>query len=470
VWSPRWGATTASEILQRWRDISAPALFVTSFALLIGGGTIGLLALPRLQAGPPLGFVDALFTMTSAVCVTGLIVVDTATHFTSLGQLWILGFIQLGGLGLITITTLIIGALGRGLSLQSETVAVPGAATAHGSDVVSLVGKVIVYTLAIEAAGAWLLWLAWLPTFDPDEAAWHAVFHTVSAFCNAGFSTFGDSLVGFAERPAVLLPISALIVLGGFGYLGSAEVARWARGRGNAQRPRLSAHTYATLTVTLILLAAGFVAFAFSEWRGVLGPLPLAHKLVNAWFMSVTPRTAGFNSIPYDAVGNGTAYLTLFLMLVGGSPGSMAGGVKTTALAVLTVLAVARVRGVRYVELNGRAVPEGTVQRIVSLVVVAVALVSTAVLVLTFTETQGLPTEEARRSFLPILFEGVSAFGTVGLSMGITPTLSTPGKLVVIVLMFLGRVGPLSFFAAVALRNARHPATFRPAHEDVIVG
>jgi len=466
----RRGTGIAPQLVQRWRDVSPPTLFVISFALLIGFGTAGLLGLPHLQAGPALGFVDALFTMTSAVCVTGLIVVDTATHFTPLGQLWILAFIQLGGLGLVTITTLIIGALGRRLSLQAQMVAVPGASTTHGPNVVALVGRVIVYTLGIEAAGAFLLWLAWLPAFGPAEAAWHAVFQAVSAFCNAGFSTFSDSLVGFAERPAVLLPISALIVVGGFGYLGSAEVVRWMKGGRGARRARLSAHTYATLTVTVVLLAAGFVSFALAEWQGVLGRLPLAHKLVNAWFMAVTPRTAGFNSIPYEAVGNGTAYLTLFLMFVGGSPGSMAGGVKTTALAVLTVLAVARVRGVRYVELNRRAVPESTVQRIVSLVVLAFALLSTAVLVLTFTETQGQPTEQARRSFLPLLFEGVSAFGTVGLSMGVTPALTVPGKLIIIVLMFLGRVGPLSFFAAIALRGARRPAGFRPAHEDVVVG
>lgn len=455
---------------RQWRNIPAPTLFVVSFATLIAIGTLGLVSLPGLQAGEPLGIIDALFTMTSAVCVTGLIVVDTATHFTFAGQLWILLFIQLGGLGLITITTLLIGVLGLRLSLRSEVVAFSGPHSSHGPDMVALVRRAVVYTLSIEAVGMLLLWLLWLPTFGAADAAWHAAFQTVSAFCNAGFSTFSDSLVGFAQQPGLVLVISILVVLGGFGYLSSAEIVRWRRREHHGGARRLSAHTFAALSVTFGLLMAGVVGFALLEWEGVLAPMPVADRLVNAWFMSVTPRTAGFNTVPYDRLSNVSVCFTLFLMIVGGSPGSMAGGVKTTTLAVLGALAIARMRGRRYVVLNRRALPESTVQRTVSLALIAFLLMSVCVIVLSMTETHGRPLAVARETFLPIVFEAVSAFGTVGLSMGITPQLSDPGKLIVILLMFLGRVGPLAFFAAIALRSAARATAVRPAYEDLVVG
>jgi trk system potassium uptake protein TrkH len=455
---------------RRWRALSAPTLFVISFAVLIALGTAGLMLLPTFHAGRPLDFVDALFTMTSAVCVTGLVVVDTATHFTFLGQLWVLLFVQIGGLGLITVATLLIGFVGRRLSLRSEMVAVATTHESHGRELARVVRGVVWYTLGLETAGAVLLWLLWRRTMGDADAAWHAVFQAVSAFCNAGFSTFSDSLVGFADRPAVLTVVSVLIVLGGFGYLSSAELVRWWRPPAAVRPPRLSAHTYAAAVVTLGLLLGGTVCFAVFEWRGALAPLGVSAKLANAWFMSVTPRTAGFNTVDYAQLGNVTGYLTVLLMFVGGSPGSAAGGVKTTALAILGVLALARVRGRRYVELNHRAVPETTVQRAVSLTLVAFVLVTACVAVLSFTETHGTPVPQAREAFLPLMFEAVSAFGTVGLSMGVTANLTTAGKLVIILLMFVGRVGPLSFFAAIALRSAGRPAEFRPAHEDVVVG
>lgn len=457
-------------LARRWRDIPPATLLVVSFAVLIGIGTIGLLTLPGLHVGPRLGLVDALFTITSAVCVTGLIVVDTATRFTFAGQLWILSFIQLGGLGLITISTLLIDLLGRRLSLRSEMVAFAGPHTTHGVETVALVRRAIWYTVSVEACGVVLLWLALFPTFGPREAAWHAVFHAVSAFCNAGFSTFSDSLAGFARRPDVLVVLSLLIAIGGFGYLSTAEVLRWWRRDPERGPRRLSVHTFAALMVTATLLAGGFVGYAVFEWRGVLAPLPVGDRLINAWFMAVTPRTAGFNTVPYDALRNVTVCLTLFLMFIGGSPGSMAGGVKTTTLAVLGALVVARLRGRRHVELNRRALPDGTVQRTVSLTLFASMLVASCVVLLSISETFDQTLMSARESFLPLVFEAVSAFGTVGLSMGVTAQLSPAGKLTIIALMFLGRVGPLSFFAAIALKGAAARAAVRPAYEDLVVG
>ncbi len=456
---------TRLPLLSLWRRLSAPALFVLSFAGLVGGGTLGLLLLPGLVRGPRLPALDALFMVVSAVCVTGLAVVDVATRFTFWGQAWLLLLVQLGGLGLITLTTLIIGVLGRRLSLRSEMLSLPAARVQQVPDVVALTIAVARFTILVEAAGAVILWALWLPTLGVRGAVWPAVFHAVNAFCNAGFSTFSTSLVGWARRPDVLVVLSLLVVVGGIGYLTMAELVRWLRGRGPR---RLSTHSYAALVTTALLLVVGAALYAAFEWGRALDGLPVSDKLANAWFMSVTARTAGFASLSYAAVGNETAYLTILLMMVGGSPGSTAGGIKTTALAILAALAVARMRGRRHVQIHDRSVPEGTVQRTVSLTLVSFALVTASILVLSATERPD-DLARARATFLPMMFEAVSAFATVGLSMDVTPSLSPAGRVVAIVLMFLGRVGTLTFFAAIAIK-ARATADVRAAREDVIVG
>ena len=457
-------------LLERWRHLSPPTLLVASFALLILLASLGLLLLPGLYTGERLGVLDVLFTATSAVCVTGLTVVDTAKFFTFWGQLWLLLFIQLGGLGLITLTTLIIGALGRRLSLRSEVLAVPAIHHDTPVDVWSLTAAVARFTFTIEAAGAALLWLQWLGYLGAGGAVWPAVFHAVNGYCNAGFSIFTDSLSGFASAPGIVLTMSALIIIGGLGYLATGEVLRWYRAAGHRGPRRLSSHTFAVVGTTAVLLACGTVLFALFEWNGVLGELGVLDKLANAWFMSVTPRTAGFYTVPYEAVGNETAFLTVLLMVVGGSPGSTAGGIKTTAVAILVALALARIRGRRHVALHDRTLPDEAIQRTVSLVLLVFAILAAATFLLTIEQTHAVPLAQARQQALPLLFEAVSAFGTVGLSMGLTPALEPGGKLVVIALMFLGRVGPLAFFAAISIKSKAYPAELRAAREDVIVG
>jgi trk system potassium uptake protein TrkH len=457
-------------VLERWRNMSAPALFITSFALLIAIGTAGLLLLPGLYVADGLSIVDALFTATSAVCVTGLVVVDTATYFTFWGQLWLLILIQLGGLGLITMTSIIIVILGHRLSLRTEMIAVPTLEERHGRDLWRLTLLIVLFTLALEAVTAAVLWVQWISEFGATMAAWHAVFQSVSAFCNAGFSTFSDSLIGFAERPSVLLPISALIIVGGLGYLSTFEVVRWWRHGGWRGRARLSTHTYAAVLVTAVLLGAGTLTYLALEWDGVLASMAFVDKLVNAWFMASSARTAGFNAVPYDLLGNDAAYLTILLMVIGGSPGSTAGGIKTTAMAILVAMAWSRIRGRRTVQLHDRSLPEETVGRALSLIVVFFVLVTTVNLLLSLSQASDADLAMARQTSLPLLFEAASAAGTVGLSMGMTPTLTTFSKVVIILTMFLGRVGPLVFFAAISIRSAAVPAGYRLAHEDLIVG
>jgi trk system potassium uptake protein TrkH len=459
-----------------WRRLSAPALSMASFAFLIMAGTAGLLWIPSLYAKEPLGLIDSLFTMTSAVCVTGLTVVDTATYFTFSGQLWILLFIQLGGVGIITLGTMIIGALGARLSLRSEMLTMMP--TRHGDrpEVWQIALDVLRFSLIVEGIGAVLLFAFWAFEHPLDEAAWHAVFHSVSAYCNAGFSTFSDSLVG--EHPFVIVVISLLVIVGGLGYLTFEELVRWwktSRAKRTGVRirisgtHRLSSHTWAVAVTTSLLLVAGWVVFAAFEWNSTLGDMGLADKLAHSWFLSVTPRTAGFNSVDYAQVGNDTAALTIIMMFIGGSPGSTAGGIKTTTIAVLVALGLSRLRGLRFVGLKQRAIPEGTIERTIGIMLLAVLVLSVAFFFLNSLQAVGLSADDSRGEFLPIAFETVSAFGTVGLSMGYTAKLSGPSEIVVIWLMFVGRVGLLSFFTAGILRRG-HAGLVRPAQEDVIVG
>ena len=441
-----------------------------SFAAVTLEGTAGLVLLPGMYVGAPLPLVDALFTMTSAVCITGLVVVDTATAFTRLGQTWILLHVQLGGIGLLTLTTLVIGAMGRALSLRSEVLVGAPVGPTRRHDVRSLVVLVTRFALVIELAGALLLFPFFAWRFVPAEGAWHAVFHAVNGFCNAGFSTFSDSLVGFARSPFVLLVMSGLVILGGIGFLAVDETTRWWRSRRAARRQRLSVHTFSVLVASGTLLLAGTVLYGAFEWNGVLGGLGPLDKIWNAWFMSVTPRSSGFSTVSFANVTNASAYLTILLMVVGGSPGSAAGGVKTTTLVVLAALALARVRGRAHVSIHGRSVPPGTVERTVSLTIVAFGAVTAAVFLLSAIETTGRPLAEARAAFLPIFFEVVSAFATVGLSMDVTHTLTVPGKLLVVVLMFLGRVGPLVVFSVMSFRARGAVRSMRPAQEDLVIG
>lgn len=453
-----------------WRRLPPPVLFLLSFIVLIAIGTLGFLLLPGLYTGPRLGILNALFTSTSAVCVTGLIVVDTASYFTFWGQLWILLLIQLGGLGLVTLSTMIIGAMGRRLSLRSEMLA--GALPHHTrhAEVWQIALRVARFTAAVELGGAIVLFALWVPHYPVPQAAWHALFHAISAYCNAGFSTFSDSLVGFADQPMVLLAISILIIVGGLGYLTLGELARWARaGRTHPSR-RLSSHTYAAVVTSAALLAVGWLLFAVFEWNGALGGLSWLERLVNALFLSVTPRTAGFNNVDYAQVGSATAVLTMMLMFVGGSPGSTAGGVKTTTIAVLVALGLSRLRGRRYVELHQRAIPEDTIERGISVFMLASVVLIAGFFLVSLLQSAGLSASASHAQFLPITFEVISAFATVGLSMGETTRLTEPALLVVSLLMYIGRVGLLSFFAAMTLRRGTPPAFLRPAQEDLMVG
>lgn len=445
---------------RRW---TAAEVFAGSFFGLIFAGTISLKFLPGLYTGEPLDWTDAAFTSTSAVCVTGLIVVDTSTHFTFAGQLVILVLIQLGGLGMLTLTSMIISAFGGRLSLRSETVATSGQMALPHVPPRDLIIDVVRFTLFFESIGAILLYLIWAPRLGWSEAVWPSVFHAVSAFCNAGFSTNSDSLSGFQDSPATLIVISTLVILGGFGFIAIEELAR--RYSRNDRKRKISTHTKLAISCSVLLLGVGWILFALFEWNHSLRDLSVIDRLSNAFFMSVTPRTAGFNTVDYSAVSNSANFLTILLMTIGGSPGSTAGGIKTTTFGLLGLLAWSRMRAQASVSFSGRSIPDETIQRAVGLFVISSGTVLVGIFLLT---SLGGYLDD-RDVFLVQVFEVVSAFNTVGLSMGITGDLSGWSRWIIIILMFVGRIGPLSLAAILRVRFAQR-GSFRLAYEDVMVG
>lgn len=411
--------------------LASPAhMLVSSFAALALVGT-GLLLMPLSHTLPkPIAPVDALFTAVSAACVTGLAVLDTSKDFSFLGQLIILGLIQVGGLGIMTFATAATVLLGRRLGLREEAVAMNLLGGTGGRiDLERALGDVLRVTFIAELGGAALLFPAFLAHGDSWSAAlWRAVFTSISAFCNAGFALQSDSLVPYQQDPFVLLVVSALIVVGG---LGPAVVLASLRRR----REPLPLQARIVLASSAILLLLPLAAVLALEWSHLLAGLPVGDRLVNAWFQSVTLRTAGFNAIDMGALGPATWTLCVAWMFIGGSPGSTAGGVKTTTIAVLLLAALAAIRGRRDAEVFGRSIPHRTVYEAGA--VLSLFILSAGLALFALQLTQSLPLDQ-------VLFEVVSALATVGLSMGATAQLDGVGKLVIIACMFAGRVGPLS--------------------------
>jgi len=322
---------------------------------------------------------------------------------------------------------------------------------------------IVRFTFLFETIGAIMLYVLWVPNLGWKGAAWPAIFHAVSAFCNAGFSTFTDSLIGFQQSPASLIVIACLILAGGMGFLTHTEMwyafVSWKRKRAF----RVSLQSRLVIFVTLLLTLAATPLFAMFEWNNCLAGLPIGDKVVNSLFMSITPRTAGFNAIDYGQATDSANLLTMMLMTVGGSPGSTAGGFKTTTLAILGLMAWSRLRGSESTNCIGRSIPEETTSRAVGLFVIAIGFAISGVFLLSATEVA------TSRGLTEHMFEVSSAVNTVGLSMGLTPKLSVAGRSVIILMMFLGRVGLLTLAALLTVPRSR-ASQFRYAYEDVVIG
>ncbi|MEX0974266.1 MAG: TrkH family potassium uptake protein [Bacillota bacterium] len=433
-------------------------LVVLSFALVIMIGTILLMLPVSSKSGASPRLIDAFFTAASAVCVTGLAVVNTAEFWSTFGQAVILALIQIGGLGLMIFATMHALVTGRRIGLRERMLLQEQTGQSRLSGLVSLAKRVIVATLVFELIGAVILGTVIGRTRNLSfaESFFQGVFHSVSAFCNAGFDILGDNLMGFQSNATVILTVSLLIIFGGIGFhvLVDLYVNRF---RWNS----LSLHSRLALRMSIILLVVGTVAFGALEWNnpGTLGPQGLKGKVLSAWFQSVTPRTAGFNSILEENLWAPAAFLTVILMFIGASPGGTGGGIKTTTFAVVARMVRASVEGGHDVTLEKRRLPQDVVSKAVAILLLALALVVASTMIVSGIE---------QKPFLDILFEVTSAFGTVGLSRGLTPTLSEASKLVLICTMFTGRVGPLSL--AIALSRQRGNGGVRYPEERVTVG
>jgi len=441
-----------------------------AFLAAIGIGTL-LLALPWSHApGVEVSWLDALFMATSAVCVTGLVVVDPGGDLSRFGQLVLLLLIKAGGLGILSVGALVAFTTGRRLGVVARLGLQAQTSQLQLGGVVRFVRRLFLFTTAAELVGALALWAPMAREAGPVEGAWLALFHSVSAWNNAGFSLFADSLTRFAADPLVSLVVPALFVTGGLGLVVVIDVAaslrarRARRGRPGAAGARVpwSLHTRLALLSTLVLAVVGVGGVAALEWSNpaTLGALSPAARPLAALFNGLTPRTAGFNTVEMAGMTPSGQVLTTALMFIGGNPASTAGGVKTTTVAVLLLATWAVIRGRGGAVAFGRSVSGDLVGRAAAVVTLAISALIGAVVALAATEP-GVP--------LPaLLFEAVSAFGTVGLSLGVTGDLSDAGRGIVVALMLLGRVGLLTF--ALALAAAPPERVLRYPREDVIVG
>lgn len=435
----------------------APAqLFVLSFAFMILLGT-GFLILPVATKSGNISVIDALFTATSATCVTGLVVVDTGSYFTRFGQIVILFLIQIGGLGLMTVTTFFSLIIRRDISIGEMLVISDVMSFRSLSQLSRLIISIFLVTILFEGIGVLLLCLVWsgIGDFDHGSVLYYAIFHSISAFCNAGFSLFSNNLEGFRDSLPVNLIITSLIICGGIGFTVLNNLIQTFIYR----RGRLSLHTKMALSVTAGLLFFGTVLILLTEWNNSLADLPLRSKILSSYFLSVTARTAGFNTINMSNLTYACCFLLLILMFIGASPGGTGGGVKTTTFGVFLANIWSILRGRDSVEIFKRSILPDNVKNSMTLIILSLMSLSFFGFILLLTQV-GEP--------MSIFFELFSAFGTVGLSTGITPELTALGKLVLIAVMFIGRVGPLTF--VVALKQQREAARFQYPEESIMIG
>jgi len=427
-------------------------------------GTLLLLLPISIQSGEWGNLVTALFTTTSAVCVTGLAVEDTGTYFSFWGQLFIVLLVQVGGLGYMTATTFLLLLVGRKFGLR-EKVAIQQSLDIQGmSGALQLVKSIIALTLLLELTGAILMFWVFRQEYTPTRSLWLAVFHSVSAFNNAGFGLFKDNLIGYAKSVPINLIVGLLIILGGIGYQVMMESYLWGRDRlmRRPTRPVFSLNFKIVTSTTLMLLGLGILAFLIAESRNpnTISNFSFNEKVLAAWFMSVTPRTAGFNTIDYGKMTTTGLFITIALMFIGASPGSTGGGIKTTTFRVLFNCTQAVLQGKDEVRCYQRQIPNTLVLKAVGVVFGSVMTVTMATVLITLTDPE--------IEFTRILFEAVSAFATVGLSTGITPTVSTGAKLILVLTMYVGRVGILLLMSS--LLGDPKPTSIDYPEENLLVG
>jgi len=439
---------------------------IIGFALLISVGTV-LLMLPSAATGTPLGFVDALFMSTSASCVTGLSFLDIGRQLTVFGQFVILSLIQIGGLGILTISTLLLMMMRGRPTLSGQSIIKDTFTYGEGKQTTGSVLRAVFFTaFAIEALGAICLYLRTAPAAGWGTAVYPAIFHAISAFCNAGFSLQTDSFVSCRADWIVNGVLGILIIMGGIGFVVIADI----KSRFFDPQPtvtRLSLHTLMVLSTSGVLILLGAMGILFMEGNNTLAGLNVPTRVLAALFQSISARTAGFNTLTIGTMANETLFMLSILMFIGASPGSCGGGVKTTTVASLVLLGIARLRGRRRPHVFKRTLTEASIFKAASVIMISAAVITIAVMALMMSELGGLSHLQSRGRFLELFFEAVSAFGTVGLSTGVTGDLSMAGRIILSALMFTGRLGPMVIGLAVSRERS---SRFQYAEENIMIG
>lgn len=446
-------------IKKLFKKLTYTQIIVLSFVMMILLGTI-LLCLPISSAsGEFTAPIDALFTATSASCVTGLIVFDTCTYWSLFGQIVILTLIQVGGLGFMVFISTFSVFLKKRIGLYERRLLMQAEGNLRLSGVVVLLKRIIKGTLLFEGLGAIILAFRFIPKMGWGQGVYNAVFHSISAFCNAGFDLMGkyekfSSFTHFSDDPIVLITIILLITIGGIGFLVWSDVLTF-----KTKLKKYSLHSKLVLSTSAILVFVPLILFLAFEYNGVLRDMNLFDKIVNAAFMAVSPRTAGMNTVDLNAIGDSSEIITDILMLVGGSPGSTAGGLKTTTLAVLVLSMIAAARHDTHPQIFKRRLPDDALKQASAIFTVYVSASLVAAIVISAIESSDIPT---------VLFEVISAVGTVGLTRGITPSLCIASKIIIVLLMFGGRVGGLTLMLSLAEKRMNVPLD-RP-EEKILVG
>ncbi|MFC0211307.1 TrkH family potassium uptake protein [Paenibacillus chartarius] len=443
-------------------NLTPPQILVLGFAGIILLGALLLMLPVSSTDGRMTPFIDALFTSTSATCVTGLVVVDTSLHWSIFGQIVIISLIQIGGLGFMSMATLIFFLTGRRISLKERLLLQE--AMNHGSmdGVVRLFRKVILYSLTIEGIAAVIFTIRWSFDMPFGQALYFGMFHAVSMFNNAGFDLFGQisgtpftSLTLYANDFVINFTACALIILGGLGFMVISEVVEYRKCK------KLSLHAKVVLSMTAFLIVAGAVIVFIFEYTNprTMGPLPLHGKILSAFFQSVTPRTAGANTLDIGGMRQATLFFTIILMFIGASPGSTGGGIKTTTFTVLVAAMISMIRGKEDIVVYRNRLNQNRIMKATTMTLLALFMVTFVSMILSTTEPY---------HFLKILFEVTSAFGTVGLTMGLTPDLTDFGRVMIALTMFAGRLGPLTL--AYALQPKPEKEMYRYPEGKITIG
>lgn len=442
------------------RKFSQTRIIALGFLTIIAVGTLLLMMPFASESGESVGFVPALFTAVSSSCVTGLIVLDTATSWTLFGQIVIISLIQVGGLGFMTIATMFSMLLKRKMGLREKEIMVESINTEHIGTIRNITGKIIAGTVIFEGAGALILATRFIPEFGWAKGLWYSVFHSISAFCNAGFDLMGikepySSFVGFADDWVVILTLSALIIIGGIGFLVWDDISKK-----KLKFKRYQLHTKIVLTVTAILLVVPTVLFFIFERGFTNEGLSFGNSFLNSIFDSVTARTAGFNSTDTAALSPASKILTVFLMFIGGSPGSTAGGIKTTTLAVIAISTFNGITRRQSKGIFGRRLEKDAIHKASSVVFTNMSLAIFGII--------SILALQPEFDIGDVIFECASAIGTVGMTTGITRDLEIASRLIIAFLMFCGRVGSVSFALALMEKKAAPPV--KNPREKITIG